>query len=1160
MNRPGLLNQIFLFMLALLCMTCLIAGVSALPDGLTGEHENLTLDAVGYNDTVQMNMQDQNITTQTISVHETSVDVVSVSPGTPEIPLFLNDPDPRTSLAETASTTESEPYVFVTTWGTQGYKTGQLDNPIGVTVDSSGNVYVADNYNNRIQKFSSIGTFLAKWGSYGTGDGQFKYPQGIAADLSGNVYVTDTSSYRIQKFNSTGTFLAKWGSRGSNDGQFESPSGIAVDSSGNIYVADTNNNRIQKFSSTGTFLGKWGSIGTGDGQFQQPKGVAVDSSGYVYVSDANRIQKFTTTGTFLAKWGSYGSADGQFNQPLGLAVDSSGNVFVADDYNYRIQKFNSTGSFLTKWGSYGSGDGKFNQPEGVTVDSSGYVYVTDTGNNRIQKFMRASSLSANFTASPTSGNAPLAVQFTDTSTGSPTSWSWDFGDGSTSTARSPTHTYTKAGTFIVGLTVTNADGSNQIVQRDYITVVVLTPVANFRGTPASGTDPLNVTFTDLSTNTPTKWEWNFGDGSFSTLQNPTHTYNYIGCYGVSLNATNEGGSNIRYFGNYITVSAIETYEYVRSWGGENDKNGSFENLQGITVDVSGNVYTSEYHVWTNRIQKFTSNGTFLNAWGAGAPEDVSTDSHGNVYVADTGNCRIQKFTSNGTFITKWGEVIIDNETVSGCYVIGSGDGELAYPMGVAVDLSDNVYVSDSGNSRIQKFTSSGSFITKWGSEGSGDGQFLYQSAKGITVDSSGNVSVADYYNNRTQKFSSTGTFLGTLGSYGYGKGQFKNPTDVAVDASGNIYVADFLNNRIQKFTSTGSFITRWGVSGYEAGRFNHPYSVAIDLSGNVYVADMGNSRIQKFALQSPPVANFTANITSGVVPLAVKFNDSSTGSPASRWWSFGDNDTWGNTVSNPVHIYTLPGTYNVSLTATKEAGSNTITRTDYITVTALAPIANFTANVTSGTQPLTVGFTDLSTGTPTAWNWSFGDGAFSIVQNPVHAYTNTGMFTVSLTAMNASGSNTLTRTNYITVTIPPPVANFTANVTEGLSPRTIKFTDTSTGSPTAWNWSFDDGALSVVQHPVHMYVQPGNHTVTLTASNAGGANLTVKDKYIIIYPKGDFNHNWEVDAGDAALVAYMVVGRAPVQIPDADFNSNGFVDIGDAGKIAYFVVGKIPEL
>ncbi|GAB6286769.1 MAG: hypothetical protein STSR0009_29720 [Methanoregula sp.] len=165
-----------------------------------------------------------------------------------------------------------------------------------------------------------------------------------------------------------------------------------------------------------------------------------------------------------------------------------------------------------------------------------------------------------------------------------------------------------------------------------------------------------------------------------------------------------------------------------------------------------------------------------------------------------------------------------------------------------------------------------------------------------------------------------------------------------------------------------------------------------------------------------------------------------------------------------------------------------------------------------------------------------------------------------MNATNAGGSNTKTVTDYITVIIPAPVADVSANVTMGLSPRTIQFTDTSTGSPTAWNWSFGDNATATVQHPVHIYTLPGNHTVTLTASNARGMNTTVKNRYIVIYPKGDFNHNWKVDIGDVALVAYMVIGRVPSQIPDADFNNNGFVDIGDAAKIAWFKVGKITEL
>ncbi len=233
-----------------------------------------------------------------------------------------------------------------------------------------------------------------------------------------------------------------------------------------------------------------------------------------------------------------------------------------------------------------------------------------------------------------------------------------------------------------------------------------------------------------------------------------------------------------------------------------------------------------------------------------------------------------------------------------------------------------------------------------------------------------------------------------------------------------------------------------------------------------------------------------------------------------------------------------------------------------LNLSAIAIISNFTANRTSGTSPFAVQFMDMSTGSPAKWNWSFGDGAFSITRHPVHVYSDVGVYTVSLNVTNADGSNISTRTDYITVShkIPAPVANFTANVTVGLSPRTIRFTDTSTGSPTAWNWAFGDNGTATVQNPVHVYKPAGNHTVTLVVSNTGGANMTVKNRYIIIYPKGDFNHNWEVDIGDVALVAYMVVNRAPSQVPDADFNANGIVDIGDAAKIAYFVVGKIPEL
>jgi uncharacterized repeat protein (TIGR01451 family) len=152
---------------------------------------------------------------------------------------------------------------------------------------------VTDINNNRIQKFNTTGTFLTKWGSLGSLNGQFDQPFGVAVDSTGNVYVADTANNRIQKFNSTGTFLTKWGSFGSANSQFNQPISFAVDSADNIYVTDTENDRVQKFDTTGTFLTTWGSFGHANGQFDGPTGVAVDNTDVYVVDNGNdRIQKF----------------------------------------------------------------------------------------------------------------------------------------------------------------------------------------------------------------------------------------------------------------------------------------------------------------------------------------------------------------------------------------------------------------------------------------------------------------------------------------------------------------------------------------------------------------------------------------------------------------------------------------------------------------------------------------------------------------------------------------------------------------------------------------------------------------------------------------------------------------------------------------------------
>ena len=277
---------------------------------------------------------------------------------------------------------------FLLTWGSLGAGNGQFHYPRGVAVDSSGNVYVADRSNNRVEKFTSTGTYITQW--TGSSPNQLSNPSGVAVDASGNVYVTDTGNNRVEKFTSTGAFITKWGSSGSGNSEFGSPGpyGVAVDNSGNVYVVDYGNSRIEKFSSTGAFTTTWGHSGNQNGNFTHPYGVAVDSSGNVYVTDTgnNRVEKFTSTGAFILAWGSTGSGNGEFDAPVYVASDPYGNVYVTDYNNRRVQKFTGTGTYLSQWGSPGSGNGEFNGPYGVAADSFGNMYVTDQDNDRVQLF------------------------------------------------------------------------------------------------------------------------------------------------------------------------------------------------------------------------------------------------------------------------------------------------------------------------------------------------------------------------------------------------------------------------------------------------------------------------------------------------------------------------------------------------------------------------------------------------------------------------------------------------------------------------------------------------------------------------------------------------------------------------------------------------------
>ena len=246
----------------------------------------------------------------------------------------------------------------------------------------------------------------------------------------------------------------------------------------------------------------------------------------------------------------------------------------------------------------------------------------------------------------------------------------------------------------------------------------------------------------------------------------------------------------------------------------------------------------------------------------------------------------------------------------------------------------------------------------------------------------------------------------------------------------------------------------------------------------------------------PPVAEFSGSPVSGIEPLTVDFVDASTNTPTSWSWTFGDGGT--STQQNPSYTYNVAGTYNVSLNVSNAAGSDGITKNNYITVDpCVLPTAAFVGAPTSGNAPLTVAFTNQSTG-GTSWAWTFGDGGTSTQENPTHQYTVEGTYTVVLTATNSCGDDIATMTDYITVNpCVAPVAAFSGTPTTGYATLVVDFTDESTGA-TSWSWTFGDGGTSTQQNPSYSYTAAGTYTVSLTATNSCGSDAVTMTDYITV--------------------------------------------------------------
>ena len=322
----------------------------------------------------------------------------------------------------------------------------QLDHPLGVAVDSAGSLYITDSYNNRIRKVTTMGIIsaVAGGGNGGLGDGgpaasaKLSHPVGVAVDSVGDLYVSDSDNCRIRKITTAGIISTVAGNStsilvpGGEDGgsytfcfydgdggtatsaHLNHPTGVAVDSAGNLYIADTNNNRIRKVTTAGiistvagngTYFGGGGDGGPAtSAQLSNPSSVAIHSEGNLYIADTynNRIRKVTTAGTIstVAGNGTVGySGDGgvatsaQLYSPWGIAVDSAGNLYISDTYNNRIRKVTTAGTISTVagGGNGGFGDGgpatlaQLYYPSDVAITPAGSIYIADYYNDRIRK-------------------------------------------------------------------------------------------------------------------------------------------------------------------------------------------------------------------------------------------------------------------------------------------------------------------------------------------------------------------------------------------------------------------------------------------------------------------------------------------------------------------------------------------------------------------------------------------------------------------------------------------------------------------------------------------------------------------------------------------------------------------------------------------------------
>lgn len=688
---------------------------------------------------------------------------------------------------------------------------------------------------------------------------------------------------------------------------------------------------------------------------------------------------------------------------------------------------------------------------------------------------------AQFTMNQTEGFFILPVQFNDTSLNTPTLWNWSFGDGTYSKLQNVTHEYSSGGNYTVTLNVQSANGLDSAI--GYVEVWNTT-TSGISANMTSGFLPeFAVAFSGTADNA-TVYNWSFGEGNFSDQLNPTHVYYAAGTYNVNFSASNSHYTNWTNLSSYITVTDIPPvadFTAVPTSG-----------LFPLTVTFND-----------------TSSGGAVTTWNWSFGDGYYSADKNTTHIYNTGGVYNTKLTvaNSGGESNKTGSITVYNSTVSG-FSANQTEGLFNLPVLFTTDIvNDNATAWDwSFNGGLTWTNDTTQNYTKIFSSG---GTYTIIRVAKNTNGGYNTSTLTDYI---TVWNSTTSAFVGVPTS---------GTTPVSVQFTGTAnnattFLWDFgdlntTNNNLQSpehtYSTPGTYTVSFTASNAHAtNTTTHTNYIVIN--------------------QIPaPTANFTASSWTGSPGDSITFNDTSTGTPASWNWSFGDG--YVSSEQHPIHQYNIGGNFHVNLTATNAGGSSSIIKDVLI---ANVPGAAITSNVTLGVFPFVVQFYDNSTNVPTSWNWSFGDGGYSEEQHPKHIFNTLGNKTVTLTATNSFGSNATTVEIYV---ITPVIAQFGANQTMGLSPLGVQFNDASTGNPTAYNWSFGDGTYSDSQNPAHEYTNIGSYDVILTVAKQYASDSETKLGYIVVQA---------ANAPVANFIAAPTAGSAPLVVGYTDMSTGAVIN------------------